>query len=47
MLFDCNISNALDVYNDYIIVSNRMKGRISIEDLEKIDEPVINKGIKK
>lgn len=32
------ISNALDIYNDYIVVSNRMKNRISIEDLEKIDE---------
>lgn len=42
-----NVSNALDVYNDYIIVSNRMKGRISIEDLEKIDEPIKNKSAKK
>ena len=41
------ISNALDIYNDYIIVSNRMKDRISIEDLEKIDESIDNKGVKK
>lgn len=33
------ISNALDIYSDYIIVSNRMKNRISIEDLEMIEEP--------
>lgn len=32
------ISNALDIYNDYIIVSNRMKNRMSINDLEEIDE---------
>ncbi len=32
------ISNALDIYNDYIIISNRMKNRMSIDDLEKIDE---------
>lgn len=31
------VSNALDIYNDYIIISNRMKNRISVEDLEKID----------
>ena len=38
------MSNALNVYSDYIIISNRMKDRmdnnkmVSIEDLEKIDE---------
>ena len=32
------VPNALDIYNDYIIISNRMKNRVSIEDLEKIDE---------
>lgn len=31
------VSNGLDIYNDYIIVSSRMKNRISVEDLEKID----------
>lgn len=31
------ISNALDIYNDYIIISNRMKNRMSIDDLEQID----------
>jgi len=40
------VSNGLDIYNDYIVVSNRMKHRISIEDLEKIDEP-IERGKKK
>lgn len=35
-----HISNVLDIYSDYIIVSNRMKNRVSIDDLEKIDEPV-------
>lgn len=34
------IANSLDVYNDYIVISNRMKDRISIEDLEKIDEDI-------
>ena len=33
------VSDALDIYSDYIIVSNRMKNRVSVEDLEKIDEP--------
>ena len=33
------ISNVLDIYSDYIVVSNRMKNRISIEDFEKIDNP--------
>ena len=37
--------NALDIYNDYIIISNRMKKRGSIEDLEKIDQPVSSKKI--
>lgn len=40
------VSNVLDIYSDYIIVSNRMKNRVSIEDLENIDLP-INRGIKK
>ena len=31
------ISNALDIYNEYIIISNRMKHRMSIDDLEKIE----------
>ena len=37
------VPNALDMYNDYIIVSNRMKNRVSIDDLEKIDEPINSK----
>ena len=35
------VSNALDIYNDYIIISNRMWNRISIDDLEKIDDSYI------
>ena len=34
------VSNGLDIYNDYIIVSNRMKNRISVEDLEMIEEDI-------
>ena len=37
------VPNALDTYNEYIIISNRMKDRISIEDLEKIDEHINNR----
>ena len=31
------VSNGLDIYSDYIIVSDRMKNRISIDELERID----------
>jgi hypothetical protein len=41
-----SVSNVLDIYNDYIIVSNRMKNRTSVEDLEKLDN-VGNRTIKK
>lgn len=40
------ISNILDIYNDYIIISERMKNRMSIDDLEKIDE-IQEKKVKK
>ena len=32
------IDKVLDIYNDYIIISNRMKNRMSIDDLEKTDQ---------
>ena len=34
-IFD--ISNGVDVYSDYIVISERMKNRIGIDDIEKIE----------
>lgn len=34
------VADILDIYNNYIIVSSRMKNRVSVEDIEKIDDPV-------
>lgn len=41
------ISNWPEIYYDYIVISSRMKDRMSIEDLEKIDEPIAGRSIKK
>lgn len=37
------IADLLNIYDNYIIVSDRMKDRIGIDDLEKIDEPIKRK----
>lgn len=38
-----NVSNILDVYNDYLIVSDRMKNRFSVEELEDIESHRVKK----